>query len=66
MTVPLCAADVNLRGRVVDENDAPVAGARVTARPPRRRILFTTSLYITYEFHISVALHWSHHGGAAQ
>ena len=27
--LPLCAADVTLRGRVVDENDAPVPAARV-------------------------------------
>jgi Carboxypeptidase regulatory-like domain/TonB-dependent Receptor Plug Domain len=30
--LPLCAADITLRGRVVDENDAPVASARVHAR----------------------------------
>jgi hypothetical protein len=30
---PLCAATVNLTGRVVDENDAPVRAARVTVRP---------------------------------
>jgi len=29
--LPLCAADVPLRGRVVDENDAPVPSARVHA-----------------------------------
>jgi hypothetical protein len=28
---PLCAADTTLHGRVVDENDAPVSGARVNA-----------------------------------
>ncbi len=28
---PLCAADVTLHGRVVDENDAPISGARVKA-----------------------------------
>ena len=32
-SVPVCAADVTLRGRVVDENEAPVRAARVTARP---------------------------------
>ena len=31
--IPLGAADVTLHGRVVDENEAPVAAARVTARP---------------------------------
>jgi hypothetical protein len=30
--LPLCAADVTVRGRVVDENDAPVRGARVTVK----------------------------------
>jgi hypothetical protein len=30
---PLCAADVTLHGRVVDENDAPVRAARVDVRP---------------------------------
>ena len=30
--LPLCAADAPLRGRVVDENDAPVASARVHVR----------------------------------
>jgi Carboxypeptidase regulatory-like domain/TonB-dependent Receptor Plug Domain len=33
LTCPLCAADVILHGRVVDENDAPVRAARVTVRP---------------------------------
>jgi hypothetical protein len=33
LTFPLCAADVTLHGRVVDENDAPVPAARVNARP---------------------------------
>lgn len=32
LSLPLCA-DVTLHGRVVDENDAPVRDARVTARP---------------------------------
>jgi hypothetical protein len=31
-SLPVRAADVTLRGRVVDENDAPVFGARVTVR----------------------------------
>ena len=31
---PLCAAEVSLHGRVVDENDAPVQAARVSVRPP--------------------------------
>jgi len=30
----LCGADINLRGRVVDENDAPVRDARVSVRAP--------------------------------
>ncbi len=30
----LCGANVNLRGRVVDENEAPVRDARVTLRAP--------------------------------
>ncbi len=33
IALPLGAADVVLQGRVVDENDAPVRGARVNARP---------------------------------
>ncbi len=33
MTIPVRAADITLHGRVVDENDAPVRDARVTARP---------------------------------
>jgi hypothetical protein len=33
MAVPLDATDITLRGRVVDENEAPVANARVTLRP---------------------------------
>jgi hypothetical protein len=31
---PVCGAEVTLSGRVVDENDAPVHDARVTAHPP--------------------------------
>jgi hypothetical protein len=33
LSLPVCAADVTLHGRVVDENDAPVRAARVTMRP---------------------------------
>jgi hypothetical protein len=33
VSAPLFPDDVTLRGRVVDENDAPVPGASVTARP---------------------------------
>jgi len=33
MALPLGAADLTLRGRVVDDNDAPVETARVTVRP---------------------------------
>ena len=33
ITFPLCAAEVTLHGRVVDENDAPVRAARVNVRP---------------------------------
>jgi hypothetical protein len=32
LSLPLCAADVALHGRVVDENDAPVPEAHVSAR----------------------------------
>jgi len=31
--IPLCGAEVTLRGRVVDENEAPVRAARVNVRP---------------------------------
>ena len=33
ITVPLCHAELVLRGRVVDENDAPVASALVSVHP---------------------------------
>ena len=32
-TFPVIAADIAVRGRVVDENDAPVEAARITIRP---------------------------------
>ncbi len=35
-SLPLGAADVALHGRVVDENESPVGGARVIARPAAR------------------------------
>src|SRR5580704_5497196 len=33
IALPLCAAEVTLHGRVVDENGAPVRAARVSVRP---------------------------------
>ena len=36
LAVPLCAAEVTLHGRVVDENEAPVRAARVNVHPAGR------------------------------
>jgi hypothetical protein len=42
VSLPICAADVTLHGRVVDENDAPVRAARVTASTASTTVASTT------------------------
>ena len=47
---PLAAFELRLSGRVVDENDAPVAGARITVRPTGQQALSDP----TGAFHITL------------
>ncbi len=55
---PLCAADVVLNGHVVDENNAPVAGAHVTAGPEEAQTDPDGAFHITLpaagEYQVSV------------